>query len=239
LFISFSNSIQNHYSHQEVAMYRGLFAGLSLALMLVFAGAPAAQAQAPEMNIVEIAASNEDFSTLVAAVQAAGLAGALAGEGPFTVFAPTNAAFAALPAGTVEALLADPTGDLTQILLYHVVPGKVMAADVTDGLEAGTLQGGTVRFTVAGGKVMINDAEIVTTDIEASNGVIHVISSVILPSAEEEMATAEVSAPPTTLPVTGGETSNSLLIILMVGLVAAGLAGSSWINRRLATVRAR
>ncbi|MCB0117212.1 MAG: fasciclin domain-containing protein, partial [Caldilineaceae bacterium] len=87
----------------------------------------------------------------------------------------------------VEALLEDPTGDLTQILLYHVVPGMVMAADVTDGLEAETLQGGMVTFSVGDG-VMINEANIVTTDIVASNGVIHVIDAVILPSAEEEAA---------------------------------------------------
>ncbi len=141
-------------------------------------------AEMPTMNIVETAMANEDFSTLVAAVSAAGLVDALSGEGPFTVFAPTNDAFAALPEGTVDALLADPSGDLTQILLYHVISGQVMAADVTDGLEAETLQGGMVTFTVADGGVMINDANIVMTDIATSNGVIHVIDAVIMPPAE-------------------------------------------------------
>lgn len=137
-----------------------------------------------EMNIVETAIAAGNFTTLVAAVEAAGLVDALSGEGPFTVFAPTDEAFAALPAGTVEALLADPSGDLTQILLYHVVPGQVMAADVADGLEAETLQGSTVSFMVMADGVMINEANIIATDIEASNGVIHVIDVVILPPAE-------------------------------------------------------
>ena len=136
------------------------------------------------MDIVEVAMSNPDFSTLVTAVSEAGLVEALQGDGPFTVFAPTNAAFDALPEGTLDTLLADPSGDLTQILLYHVVPGKVMAADVSDGLEAETLQGSPVSFSVDGDSVMINEANIVATDIEASNGVIHVIDAVILPPAE-------------------------------------------------------
>jgi transforming growth factor-beta-induced protein len=137
-----------------------------------------------ELNIVETAIAAGNFETLVAAVSAAGLADALSGEGPFTVFAPTDEAFADLPEGTVEALLEDPEGDLTQILLYHVLSGQVMAADVTDGLEAETLQGSTVSFTISDGVVMINGATIIVTDIEASNGVIHVIDAVILPPAE-------------------------------------------------------
>jgi uncharacterized surface protein with fasciclin (FAS1) repeats len=188
LYFSSTTILQKFHTHKEIAMHRKLIAGLVLALTLLIGSTPLLHAQMADMNIVETAAANEDFSTLVAAVQAAGLADVLAGEGPFTVFAPTNDAFAALPAGTVEALLADPTGDLTQILLYHVIPGKVMAADVTDGLEVETVQGSTVTFTVADGKVMINDAEVVMTDIETSNGVIHVISSVILPPAEGDMA---------------------------------------------------
>ncbi len=141
---------------------------------------------APEaalMDIVDTAAAAGSFNTLLAAAEAAGLVDALKGDGPFTVFAPTDDAFAALPDGTVEALLADPEA-LADILLYHVVPGKVMAADVTDGLEAETLHGATVSFSTMGG-VMINDANIVATDIEASNGVIHVIDAVILPPAPE------------------------------------------------------
>lgn len=146
--------------------------------------APAEEAAAPAADIVDTAIAAGSFTTLVAAVEAAGLVDALKGEGPFTVFAPTDEAFAALPAGTLDALLADPSGDLTQILLYHVIEGKVMAADVTDGLEAPTLQGAPVNFTVADGAVKINDATIVTTDIETSNGVIHVIDAVITPPTQ-------------------------------------------------------
>ena len=142
---------------------------------------PAPTPTATAKDIVDTAIAAGDFDTLVAALQAAGLVDALKGDGPFTVFAPTDAAFAALPEGTIDTLLADPTGDLTQILLYHVVPGKVMAADVTDGLEAETLQGSMATFMVGGGAVMIGDATVVATDIETSNGVIHVIDAVILP----------------------------------------------------------
>lgn len=146
--------------------------------------AAAAEAPAAMLDIVDTAVGAGSFTTLVAAVEAAGLVDALKGEGPLTVFAPTDDAFAALPKETLDALLADPSGDLTQILLYHVLDGKVMAADVTDGLEAATLQGAPVTFTVADGSVKINDATIVTTDIETSNGVIHVIDAVITPPTE-------------------------------------------------------
>jgi uncharacterized surface protein with fasciclin (FAS1) repeats len=133
------------------------------------------------MDIVDTAVAAGSFETLVAAVQAAGLVDALKGEGPFTVFAPTDEAFAALPEGTLEALLAEPEGDLTSILLYHVIPGKVMAGDLSDELMAETLQGTSVEFTLGADGAVINDAMIVTTDIETSNGVIHVIDAVILP----------------------------------------------------------
>ncbi|MFN8440155.1 MAG: fasciclin domain-containing protein [Caldilineaceae bacterium] len=164
--------------------------------------APAEATEAPvaeAKDIVDTAVEAGSFTTLVAAVQAAELVDTLKGEGPFTVFAPSDEAFAKLDKATIDALLADPKGDLTQILLYHVVPGKVMAADVKDGMEATTAQGGTVKFSVKDGKVMINDATIVTTDIEASNGVIHVIDSVIMPpaaEASEAMTTTEASAEP-------------------------------------------
>lgn len=135
----------------------------------------------PAGTIVDIAVADGNFSTLVAAVQAAGLAETLSGEGPFTVFAPTNAAFAALPAGTVEALLNDiPT--LTGILTYHVIPGAVMAGDLSDGMTATTVNGQDVTFTLGADGAMINGAHITATDIEASNGVIHVIDAVILPN---------------------------------------------------------
>ncbi len=148
------------------------------------AAAEEPMAEAPAADIVDTAVGAGNFTTLVAAVQAAGLVDALKGEGPFTVFAPSDEAFAAIDPATIEALLADPSGDLTQILLYHVVPGKVMAADVTDGLVAETLQGGSLTFHVADSGVSVNDVHIVSTDILASNGVIHVINGVLMPPAE-------------------------------------------------------
>lgn len=146
----------------------------------VFA-ADAKPAQMEKQNIVEIAAAAEDFSTLVAAVKAAGLVETLSGEGPFTVFAPTNAAFAALPDGTVEMLLKpENKAKLTKILTYHVVPAKVMAADVKPG-QVATVEGSKITIKAADGKVMVDDATVVKTDIVASNGVIHVIDKVIMP----------------------------------------------------------
>ena len=155
------------------------------------AAKPAAPAAAPAAakDIVATAIGAGQFNTLVAAVQAAGLVGALQGEGPFTVFAPTDEAFAKLPAGTVEGLLKDPKA-LSNILLYHVVPGEVKAAAVTDGLTATTLQGSPVTFTVTDGKAMIENANIIVTDVMASNGVIHVIDAVILPPAAPAAAMA-------------------------------------------------
>lgn len=142
----------------------------------------ATSATAPEeKNLVTIAAGNESFSTLVAAVQAAGLVEALNGDGPFTIFAPTNEAFAKLPAGTVESLLKpENKAKLQAILKYHVVPAKVMAADVKTG-EAKTLQGSTIEIKASDGTVMIDKAKVTQTDIVGSNGVIHVIDTVILP----------------------------------------------------------
>ena len=122
------------------------------------------------------------FTTLASLLETAGLVETLKGDGPFTVFAPTDDAFAKVPQETMDALAAaDPEGALTDVLTYHVVPGKVMAADVTDGLEVATVQGSTVTFTVKDGSVMINDANIVQTDIESLNGVIHVIDAVLIP----------------------------------------------------------
>lgn len=133
-------------------------------------------------TIAEIAAEDENFSTLVVALQQAGLVEALSGEDMLTVFAPTNEAFAALPAGALDSLLAD-TEALTNVLLYHVVDGKVMAADVLelDGQEVETLSGATIMITIDGETVMIGDATVIITDIEAANGVIHVIDAVLLP----------------------------------------------------------
>src|SRR6056297_909783 len=133
-------------------------------------------------DIVDTAVNAGDFETLVAAVQAAGLVDTLKGEGPFTVFAPTDAAFAALPEGTVEELLKPENKDrLVAVLTYHVVPGKVMSADIAGKeLEAETVQGSTVAIDATDG-VTVDGANVVTADIEASNGVIHVIDAVILP----------------------------------------------------------
>ncbi len=131
-------------------------------------------------NIVEVATNAGSFSTLVAAVQAAGLAETLSGPGPFTVFAPTDDAFAKLPEGTVEGLLADKE-QLTKILTYHVVPGKVMAADVQSLDKATTVEGSDLKIDASSG-VKVNDATVTQADIEADNGVIHVIDTVLLPA---------------------------------------------------------
>ncbi len=131
-------------------------------------------------DIVDTAVEAGSFTTLVTAVEAAGLVDTLKGEGPFTVFAPTDAAFAALPEGALDDLLADIPA-LTDVLLYHVVSGKVMAADVVNLSSATTVQGSDLTITVEDGAVMINDALVVTADIETSNGVIHVIDAVLLP----------------------------------------------------------
>ena len=191
---------------------------LVMALLAISAvpalAAPPAQA---DQDIVDTAVANGNFTTLVAAVQAAGLVDTLKSEGPFTVFAPTDDAFAALPEGTVEALLNDiPT--LTDILLYHVVPGKVMAADVVNLSSADTALGKPVAIKVEDGNVFINDAQVIIADVETSNGVIHVIDAVLLPPAEA----------PATLPATGAETgANSFMILVALGLsvlvVGAGL----------------
>ncbi|OOY06624.1 fasciclin domain-containing protein [Thioclava sp. F28-4] len=133
------------------------------------------------MDIVDTAVNAGSFETLVAAVQAAGLVETLKGEGPFTVFAPTDEAFAALPEGTVDDLLKPENKDtLTSILTYHVVPGKVMSGDLSDGMMAETVQGSeiTVKTDPA---VMVDEASVTQADIEASNGVIHVIDKVIMP----------------------------------------------------------
>ena len=151
---------------------------LALATVSAFAVTPAVAA---DKDIVDTAVGAGNFTTLVAAVQAAGLVDTLKGPGPFTVFAPTDAAFAALPAGTVEDLLKPENKDkLIAVLTYHVVPGKVMSTDLSEGLKAKTVQGGEVTITLDGGP-KVDGAVISTADIEASNGVIHVIDSVILP----------------------------------------------------------
>lgn len=145
--------------------------------------ATTSKAVAPTMDIVETAVSAGSFKTLAAALQAAGLVDALKGKGPFTVFAPTDEAFAKLPAGTVDALLKDKA-KLTAILTYHVVAGEVPASQVVKLTSAKTLNGAEVKISTMDGKVMVNNAHVVKTDVKASNGIIHVIDTVILPPAK-------------------------------------------------------
>jgi uncharacterized surface protein with fasciclin (FAS1) repeats len=159
----------------------GTCAALVFAPMAI-AGDYADKGASKQQTVVDIAVGNPDFSTLVAALKAAGLVETLSGPGPFTVFAPTNAAFAKLPAGTLDNLLKpENKGQLTAILTYHVVAGKVLAADVVKLSSAKTVQGGEVAIKVNGGAVTVDGANVTATDIAGSNGVIHVIDSVILP----------------------------------------------------------
>ena len=158
-----------------------IFAGLILALTaLPVAADHHGGSYSKSKTIVETAQEAGQFTTLLAAVEAAGLVDVLSGEGPFTVFAPTDAAFAAIPEDELAALLED-TETLTAILTYHVVSGKVMAADVVTLSSATTVQGSDVTITVTDAGVQVDEANVVTTDIEASNGVIHVIDAVITP----------------------------------------------------------
>jgi uncharacterized surface protein with fasciclin (FAS1) repeats len=136
----------------------------------------------PSKNIVENAVLSNEHTTLVAAVTAADLATTLSGTGPFTVFAPTNAAFDALPAGTVDGLLKpEKKADLAGVLTYHVVAGALKAADLTDGMELTTVQGGKLKVSIKDGVVMVGDAQVTTADVISSNGVTHVINKVLLP----------------------------------------------------------
>ncbi|MFZ5710481.1 MAG: fasciclin domain-containing protein [Pseudomonadota bacterium] len=160
-------------------MFRRTILALTAAAALVLPYAIPAFAQAGD--IVDTAVEAGSFKTLTAALTAAGLADTLKGEGPFTVFAPTDDAFAALPAGTVDDLLRPENKDkLTAVLTYHVVPGKVMSADLTNGMKARTVNGAELTITTEGG-VKVNDATVIQADIGASNGVIHVIDKVLLP----------------------------------------------------------
>lgn len=158
----------------------------ALAASTTLAGAALADNHTEEtsadMTIVETAQNTDGFSTLVTAVQEAGLVETLNGEGPFTVFAPTDAAFEALPEGALDELLANPE-QLGSVLTYHVVPGKVMAADLEDGMTAETVNGEMLEFSV-GDSVTVNGTAISDTDIEASNGVIHVIDGVLMPEGD-------------------------------------------------------
>ena len=158
-----------------------MFRKTILALAMTAIAAPAFAMK--EKDIVDTAAEAGTFETLLAAATAAGLVDTLKGDGPFTVFAPTDEAFAALPEGTIESLLIEENKDqLVAILTYHVVPGKVMSTDLSDDMMATTVQGTDIMIDLDNG-VMINEASVVAADIEASNGVIHVIDQVILPAS--------------------------------------------------------
>ena len=176
----------NENTTQEFIMKRLAVLGLILALESVpaFAGGScsgsSATQEANNNDIVATAVSAGSFNTLVAAVGAAGLVETLQSDGPFTVFAPTDEAFAKLPKGTVESLIADPDA-LREVLLYHVIPGKVMAADVITLDSATTAQGSDVAIVLVEGGIRINDANVTATDIETSYGVIHVVDNVIIP----------------------------------------------------------
>lgn len=160
-------------------MIRMISIALSTAAALI--ASPALADHHMEKNIVETAQEAGSFSTLLAAAEAAGLVDTLTGEGPFTVFAPTDEAFAALPEGTVDTLLLPENKDqLTSILTYHVVPGKVMSSDLTNGMMAETVQGESLEIMTEGG-VTVGGVNVTQPDIQASNGVIHVIDGVLMP----------------------------------------------------------
>ena len=227
-------------------MRKLLVATLSIAAITVggLAFSPVAGAQEECQSIVEIAAGNPDFSTLVTAVTEAGLVETLEGDGPFTVFAPTNAAFEALPEGTLDSLLADPSGALTDILKLHVIAGAVdsEAAIAAAGTNVETL-GGPVAVALEGDNLTVGGATVVTPDIEACNGIIHVIDAVITAPAEvsettpppaEEEVQAEAETMPMPTRVDTGDSGlaatsgvNATLIALLAGVAVLGLGTSS------------
>ncbi|MBC7647353.1 MAG: fasciclin domain-containing protein, partial [Pseudopedobacter sp.] len=191
--------------------------GLSIALTL------SVPALAQTQSIVDIAVGNPDFSTLVTALQAAGLVETLQGAGPFTVFAPTNAAFAKVDPATLAALLNDKAA-LTRVLTYHVVAGKVLAADVVKLTSAKTVEGSDVNIAVMGSMVMLNGSTTVTaTDIQASNGVIHVIDSVLLPPYLIIAAAATPAAPPASGSAVDAVLADPQFSTLAAALTAADL----------------
>jgi len=162
----------------KVESRRELFRMTLMVMIAFFIAIPAIT----QSTVVDIIAGSPDHSTLEAAVIAAELTDDLSSEGPFTVFAPTDEAFAALPDGTVESLLEDPTGKLAQILLYHVVGAKALSTDLSNGQMIATLEGTDVSVSINGGKVFINDAQVTVADIKADNGVVHVIDLILVPA---------------------------------------------------------
>ena len=165
-------------------MTKALWTGAVMAMVAMLSAGTSVRAQAPSKDIVDTAVAAGSFKTLAAALEAAGLVETLKGAGPFTVFAPTDEAFAKLPAGTVEDLLKPENKDtLVALLTYHVVPGNVMAAQAATLSSANTVNGAPLAIRVMDGTVMIDNATVTATDITATNGVIHVIDTVMLPKA--------------------------------------------------------
>jgi uncharacterized surface protein with fasciclin (FAS1) repeats len=204
-----------------------LFGILALALS-VFTAAIAGAAPVAEFepNIMDIAAGDDRFDTLETAVKAANLADALAAPGNLTVFAPTDDAFAALPAELIDALLADPEGALSQILLYHVVPGSLGSADVLATSSLETLQGNDLSVSLRDGKPYVNDSQIIITDIQAKNGIIHVIDAVLVPPVSlPDTATEEMADDKSSLPTIAEiAIADGRFDTLVAALSAAGLA---------------
>lgn len=181
-FAVFSSYVPTNQNYTIMKKFMSL--GLMIALLATSAFTLNKNTKAihPDADIVDLAIQTEFLSTLVAAVKAGDLVGVLKGEGPFTVFAPTNDAFAKLPAGTVDTLLKpENKAKLVAVLTYHVVAGKVYSKDLSDGMTAKTVQGASVKISLKDGKAMVNNATVTTADIEATNGVVHVIDTVILP----------------------------------------------------------
>jgi uncharacterized surface protein with fasciclin (FAS1) repeats len=203
---------------------------LSVVLLLVMSFFTAAIAGAApvaefEPNIMDIAAADDRFDTLEAAVKAANLADALAAPGNLTVFAPTDDAFAALPAELINALLADPEGALTQILLYHVVPGSYASGDVLATSSLETLQGNDLSVSLRDGKPYVNNSQIILTDIQAKNGVIHVIDAVLVPPVSLPETEMEEMTDTSSLPTIAEiAIADGRFDTLVAALSAAGLA---------------
>lgn len=204
-----------------------MISGLAITTMLT--GGIGANAQATE-NIVEVASGNEDFSTLVAAVTAADLAGTLTGPGPFTVLAPTNDAFAALPDGVVDALLLpENKEELTQVLTYHVISGELDSTAVTAavGTSVATVEGSEVAISENDGNLFVNESQVIIPDVEATNGVIHAIDNVLIPQSldVDALLATGIETEDHNLVRTGGVSANNSLttFIFGLGLVTLGV----------------
>lgn len=204
-----------------------------MSVILVAVSMPLTAFAEPDQDIIELASENDDFAILVRALQDAELVETLQADGPFTVFAPTNEAFEKLLIDlniTADELLAQP--DLADILTYHVVPGKVMAADLTDGMEANTVNGETITFDLTG-DTMVNMSNIITTDLEATNGVVHAIDTVLVPSnfelQEDEMEITEAAEE---IVEVVDDTADDTSTWLTAGIVVVVAVGAFFLFRR-------